>query len=57
MGRDQMAVRDRQVKRTEDLLAKALIALSLEKGYEAVTIRDLTERADVGYATFFPALS
>jgi AcrR family transcriptional regulator len=53
MGRDQMAVRDRRVKRTENLLAKALIALSLEKGYEAVTIRDLTERADVGYATFF----
>ena len=48
-----MVVRDRRVKRTETLLAKALIALSLEKGYEAVTIRDLTERADVGYATFF----
>jgi AcrR family transcriptional regulator len=25
----------------------------LEKGYEAVTIRDITARADVGYATFF----
>ena len=48
-----MVVRDRRVKRTENLLAKALIALSLEKGYEAVTIRDITERADIGYATFF----
>jgi AcrR family transcriptional regulator len=48
-----MVVRDRRVKRTENLLAKALVALTLEKGYEAVTIRDLTERADVGYATFF----
>jgi AcrR family transcriptional regulator len=27
--------------------------LTLEKGYEAVTIRDITARADVGYATFF----
>ena len=48
-----MVVRDRRVKRTDNLLAKALVALTLEKGYEAVTIRDLTERADVGYATFF----
>ncbi len=44
---------DRRVKRTQRLLARALIELTLEKGYEAVTIRDLTERADVGYATFF----
>jgi AcrR family transcriptional regulator len=44
---------DRRVRRTQQLLAKALIALTLEKGYDAVTIRDITERADVGYATFF----
>jgi AcrR family transcriptional regulator len=44
---------DRRVKRTQNLLAKALIELTLERGYEAVTIRDITERADVGYATFF----
>jgi AcrR family transcriptional regulator len=48
-----MEIQDRRVKRTQNLLAKALIALTLEKGYEAVTIRDITERADVGYATFF----
>ena len=48
-----MAVRDRRVERTENLLANALIALSLEKGYEAITIRDITERADIGYATFY----
>ncbi len=48
-----MDVQDRRVKRTQNLLAKAFIALTLEKGYEAVTIRDITERADVGYATFF----
>lgn len=44
---------DRRVKRTQNLLAKALIALTLEKGYDAITIRDITQRADVGYATFF----
>lgn len=48
-----MEVQDRRVKRTQQLLARALIALTLEKGYEDVTIRDITERADIGYATFF----
>ena len=44
---------DRRTKRTNRLLQAALVELTLEKGYEAVSIRDLTERADVGYATFF----
>ena len=44
---------DRRVKRTHKLLQEALISLTLEKGFEAVTIRDITDRADVGYATFF----
>ena len=48
-----MEVQDRRVKRTQQLLTRALIALTLEKGYEAVTIRDITDRADIGYATFF----
>lgn len=41
------------MRRTRHLLAEALISLVLEKGYEEVTIRDVTGRADVGYATFF----
>lgn len=44
---------DRRVKRTNRLLQDALIELTLEHGYDAVTIREITERADVGYATFF----
>jgi AcrR family transcriptional regulator len=48
-----MDKQDRRVKRTQNLLAKALIALTLEKGYDAITIRDITQLADVGYATFF----
>jgi AcrR family transcriptional regulator len=53
MAQDAGESQDRRVKRTQRLLAQALIALTLEKGYEAVTIRDITERADIGYATFF----
>lgn len=44
---------DRRVHRTRRALGQALVELTLHKGYEAVSIRDLTERADVGYATFF----
>jgi AcrR family transcriptional regulator len=44
---------DRRVKRTQQLLGDALIALATEKDYEAITIRDITERADVAYVTFF----
>lgn len=52
-GSGAMDRNDRRVKRTQNLLATALINLTLEQGYEAVTIRDITERADIGYATFF----
>lgn len=48
-----MDTQDRRVRRTQKLLAQALIALTLEKGYDAITIRDITDRAEVGYATFF----
>jgi AcrR family transcriptional regulator len=48
-----MDTQDRRVKRTQKLLAKALIALTLERNYDAITIRDITDRADIGYATFF----
>src|SRR5437879_11312519 len=48
-----MDLQDRRVKRTQKALARALIELTLEKGYEAITIRDITDKAEVGYATFF----
>ena len=48
-----MDIRDRRVKRTQKALARALISLTLEKGYEAITIRDITDQAEIGYATFF----
>jgi AcrR family transcriptional regulator len=44
---------DRRVRRTHKLLGDALISLILEEGYEGITIKDITERADVAYVTFF----
>jgi AcrR family transcriptional regulator len=44
---------DRRIKRTQKMLQEALISLTLEKGFDAVTIRNITNRADVGYTTFF----
>jgi AcrR family transcriptional regulator len=50
-----MAVKtpDRRVQRTRKLLQDALIALVLEKGYEAVTVQDIIDRANVGRSTFY----
>lgn len=44
---------DRRVLRTRRLLKQALIELINERSYEEITIRDITDRADIGYATFF----
>ena len=44
---------DRRVARTRRALGVALVDLSMEKGYEKISIKDLTHRADIGYATFF----
>lgn len=44
---------DRRIRRTQRLLGEALLSLILEKGYDAITIKDITERADVAYVTFF----
>ena len=48
-----MQTMDRRVRRTRRLLGEALIALALEKGYENLTVHDVTDRADIGYRTFF----
>ena len=44
---------DRRIVRTRQALADALITLALERGYEKLTIRSVTERAGVGYRTFY----
>ncbi len=44
---------DRRKQRTQTLLRDSLIALILEKGYDAVTVQDITDRANLGRATFY----
>ncbi|HEX3052038.1 MAG TPA: TetR/AcrR family transcriptional regulator [Aggregatilineaceae bacterium] len=44
---------DRRVQRTHQLLRDSLIELSLEKGYDDVTIQEITDRANLGRATFY----
>ena len=44
---------DRRVSRTRRQLREALFTLILEKGYDAVTVEEITARADVGRTTFY----
>ena len=44
---------DRRVRRTRELLQKALIELISERGYDAITIQDIVDRANVGRTTFY----
>ena len=44
---------DRRVQRTRQILQEAQLALILEKGYDAVTVQDVIDRANVGRATFY----
>jgi|SRR5258706_7391835 len=48
-----MTKNDRRVQRTRDLLQKALIELIGERDYEAITIQDIVDRANVGRTTFY----
>jgi AcrR family transcriptional regulator len=44
---------DRRVQRTQQVLRKALVSLIEEKGFEALTVQDIIDRANVGRATFY----
>ena len=44
---------DRRVARSRRALKEALTDLILERGYEAVTVQDVIDRADVGRSTFY----
>jgi AcrR family transcriptional regulator len=44
---------DRRTSRTRRQLKEALFSLVLEKGYDAVTVEDITARADLGRTTFY----
>jgi AcrR family transcriptional regulator len=54
IGRDDRRPRpDRRVGKTRKALKEALTDLILEEGYEAVTVQDIIDRADVGRSTFY----
>jgi AcrR family transcriptional regulator len=44
---------DRRIQRTQQTLRTALLDLLAEKGYAAVTVQDIAERANIGRATFY----
>ncbi len=44
---------DPRVKRTRNLLEQAFMELIQEKGFQGVTVQDITERAGVNRATFY----
>jgi AcrR family transcriptional regulator len=44
---------DRRVQRTQQLLRGALFSLIQEKGFEALSVQDIIDRANVGRATFY----
>ena len=44
---------DRRIQRTRQLLLNALVQLILEKDYEAITVQDIIDRANVGRSTFY----
>ncbi|NDJ36058.1 MAG: TetR/AcrR family transcriptional regulator [Chloroflexi bacterium] len=44
---------EKRKRRTRRRITRAVIELVLEKGYDTVTIDDITERADVGRGTFY----
>jgi|GEM_PF-1851353 len=44
---------DRRIKRTRRLLGEALIDLLQTSDFYAISVRDITEKADVAYSTFF----
>lgn len=44
---------DRRINRTRGMLQHALVSLILKKDYEAITIQDICDEANVGRSTFY----
>jgi AcrR family transcriptional regulator len=44
---------DRRVARTRGMLHQALLSLIMEKGYDAISVEDICDRANVGRSTFY----
>ena len=44
---------DRRVARSREMLHQALLSLIVKKGYDAITVEDICETANVGRSTFY----
>jgi AcrR family transcriptional regulator len=44
---------DRRSRRTRRMLGEALVALMLQKRYDAITVQEIIDRANVGRSTFY----
>lgn len=53
MTQKSEAIEDLRVRRTRKLLQQAFIELTVEKGFAALTVQDITERAMVNRSTFY----
>jgi len=53
MNGPQPSRHERRRQQTRSSLIQATLLLVLEKGYDAITVQDITNRADLGYGTFY----
>jgi AcrR family transcriptional regulator len=53
MDNPPLSRHERRRLQTRALLIQTTLQLVLEKGYEAITIQDITDRADLGRGTFY----
>jgi AcrR family transcriptional regulator len=53
MAQNKQQPEDLRVRRTRKLLTQALIELTIEKGFAALTVQDIADRAMVNRATFY----
>jgi len=48
-----MKRQDRRIQRTQQLLEAALLSLIKEKDFDAISVQEIIDRANVGRATFY----
>jgi AcrR family transcriptional regulator len=53
MDKAKLDKQDRRSRRTRSLLMAALVDLMLEKPFDAISVQDILDKADVGRSTFY----